>query len=205
MEWDEVPAESGWSERSQDSDRRPRNGRETAARAEFLDFYAEQFPKVVRFVMTARSAILADAQDAAQDAFVEAWRTVHQPGGWEQIRQREAWIRRVALRRYARPSGARRPPPTVPGAELLLSGMAQQGPGPQELAGQTLDVMTALRALEPEIRDVMAFHLDGFACGVIADQFGIDEQRVRNLLKKARINLVRELTRVPEQEGGMAR
>ncbi|TDB79208.1 sigma-70 family RNA polymerase sigma factor [Actinomadura sp. KC216] len=176
-------------------------------RETFLDFYADEYQQVVRFLMIARGAALHAAEDAAQEAFIEAWRTAHLPGDWERIGNRRAWIRTIALRRYNRPDGTRRRrPPTVPGVEEVLADLPSLRPDPADLAIGTMRVLQALRAIEDDqARAVMAFTLDGHSDRVIAAHMDIDPQRVRNLRAKARTLLRRHLGPVRRQEGEAAR
>ncbi|WUH98052.1 hypothetical protein OHR68_31805 [Spirillospora sp. NBC_00431] len=176
-------------------------------RKHFLDFYTEQYTQVVRFVMIARRATLHTAEDAAQEAFIEAWHTVHRPGAWERIDNREAWIRTIALRRHDRPGGTRRrEPPTVSGLEGLFADRSCPQPNPADLATGTVRVLEALHAIhDDQARAVMAFTLDGHPDSVIAAQLVVDPQKVRNLRTKARTQLRRYLSSSHTQEGGTAR
>jgi RNA polymerase sigma factor (sigma-70 family) len=152
-------------------------------RAEWICFYDAQQPLVVRFVML-NGASLADAEDAAQEAFTESWDLMSRdPGLWQKITHKEAWIRTVALRRYWRPPGPRRRPLTVAGE---VPDLPASGPGPEELTAQTQLVLRELQSLDEEARAVMAFDLDDFPPAVIAEMLHISQQRVRDLRKKAR-------------------
>ncbi|WP_344898799.1 sigma-70 family RNA polymerase sigma factor [Actinomadura meridiana] len=178
-----------------------------AARVQFLDFFTEQHPQVVRFVMFARHATFHAAEDAAQEAFIEAWRTTDRPGAWDQIRDPKAWIRTIALRRHDRPGGTRRrEPPTISGVEELLTDHPAPQPDPSDLASGTARVLQALDAIDDDLtRAVMAFTLDGYPDSVIAAQTGTDTQRVRNHRAKARKLLRRYLGSSGTQEGGTGR
>ncbi len=79
-------------------------------RTDWISFYDTHYHRVVRFVMH-NGASQADAQDAAQEAFIESWALMSSdPSRWQAITGKEAWIRTVALRRYRRPPGPRRRP-----------------------------------------------------------------------------------------------
>jgi RNA polymerase sigma factor (sigma-70 family) len=178
-------------------------GRLEEMRAELLQLYDAHYHRVVAF-LRAYGATLLDAQDAAQEAFLEAWRAVTTPGGWEQVEHPAAWIRMIALRRYRRPSDRRRQPPTTIISDDLLE-LPQPGPDPADLTAQTLDVLAALRSLDSEVRAVMAFYLDGFSAVETGAALEIDDQRVRNLRKKGRAQLAQILAQTRQQEGGTAR
>ncbi len=178
-----------------------------AMRKQFLDFYSDQYPKVVRFVRWARGADLPAAEDAAQGAFLEAWRIVQQPVDWEMIRNPEAWIRTVALRQHDRPAGMRRCQPiTLFVDDELMALIAPSQDDPAELSTLTIDVLNALQGIDDEqARIVMAFTLDDFTDTTIGRQLGIDPQLVRNLRAKARRVLAKRLAPVHVQEGDTAR
>lgn len=55
-------------------------------------------------------------------------------------------------------------------------------------------VLQALRTLDEESRAVMAFHLDDFTTKEIAAALELTEQRVRDVMKKARAALRTALT-----------
>src|SRR5690348_6117145 len=131
----------------------------TEARAAFIDLYDSQYLHVVRFVMRC-GASLQQAEDATQDAFLEAWPLTSDPAAWAAIRSPQAWIRTSAFRKYRRPPGPRKQPVTLTAAEVPE--MPQGGPGHADLTHETLLVLDALRGLEPKYRAIMAFHLDGF-------------------------------------------
>jgi RNA polymerase sigma-70 factor (ECF subfamily) len=159
-------------------------------RAEWIDFYDTHYHRIVRFLMH-NGASQADAQDAAQDAFIESFDLMtRSPDRWLAVTGKTTWIRTVALRRYLRPPGPRRRPlatvdeiPDVPAP----------GPGHDELTVQAQLVVRALQALDEDARTVMAFDMDGIPAADIADALGITQQRVRDVRKKARVALKQEL------------
>lgn len=168
-------------------------------RAEWIDFYDAQFHRVVRFVM--RTGASQDAaRDAAQEAFLESWKLLDRnPGGWQEILHKEAWIRKVALLRYGRPPGRRRRPLIADGEIPDRSG---PGPGHDELTVQAQSVLDALRTLDQESRSVIAYDMDGIPADVIAREMGISSQRVRDIRKKARAALKRWLASERESREG---
>ncbi|TDD83481.1 RNA polymerase sigma factor [Actinomadura rubrisoli] len=174
-----------------------------AMREPFLELFEHHHRKVVAFLMS-NGATLAEAQDAAQDAFLEAWQSATS-GTWEQISNPPAWIRVVALRRYRRPPGPRNRPLVTSSSPELLPDEPASALGPEELTTQTLTVLGALQNLDEECKTVMAFHLDDFPAVEIAKALRTDAQKVRNLLKKARAQLAQDLAAPDDQKGGTAR
>ena len=175
-----------------------------AMREEFLDLYERERPLVERFLMLA-GAGRQDAEDGAHEAFAEAWRLVAQ-GSWHQVGNRRAWLRTVAYRCFARPPGQRRSARAVSTAPADLPGLNQDGASPDhaEPTVQALSVLDALNRLgDRQASAVIALDLDAFTGSEIAAILGIDEQRVRDLRKKARSHLKRILaatTLVGEEE-----
>jgi RNA polymerase sigma factor (sigma-70 family) len=165
--------------------------------ADFSEFFDSQSHKVVAFLMQ-NGASLQDAEDAAQQALVDAWKLSQDRVRWEKIRNPEGWIREVARRKYLRPPGPRRRPPTQAG-DLPEMPSLQADPG--ELTPATLDLLAALRTLDDEARAVMAYRMDGFNFREIADAMGIYEQRARDIQKRTRRILMRILGNGDGQDG----
>jgi RNA polymerase sigma factor (sigma-70 family) len=169
-------------------------------RTEWTAFYDANYNRVVRFMIHALGASFDDAQDAAQEAFTESWKLMSRdPGGWRAIENKEAWIRTIALRRHARPPGARRRPLTARGRGI--PDWPAPGPDHSELTAQAQAVLQALRCLDDESRAVMAFSLDHFTTADIAGALNITPQRVRDVKKKARATLRRRLAEGTAAEG----
>lgn len=143
--------------------------------------FDQQYHSVVRFVMIC-GANAHDAQDATQEAFIEAFRRADD-GRWTAVRDPGGWLRRVALRRYQRMVRRKLPVPRP-----MTDGDARLTPGldPSSYSADVMDALSALRRLPPPCRAIMAFHLDGFSGVETAAQLGITEQQARDLLKKAR-------------------
>jgi RNA polymerase sigma factor (sigma-70 family) len=161
-------------------------------------FYDDHYHRVVRFMMQ-NGASLADAQDAASEAFVASWVLMNRnPDAWQAVSSHAAWVRTVALRRLARPPGPRRRPLT---ANSDVPDQPGPGPGHAELTTQAEAVLQALRALDNEARAVMAFYIDGFTTAETATALSITQQRVRDVRKKARAALKRQLTMNAAAEG----
>jgi RNA polymerase sigma factor (sigma-70 family) len=98
----------------------------------------------------------------------------------------------VALRLCRRPPGRRIRPRVAEGVDV--PDQPYPGPGPGELTAQTQTVLQALRRLDEEAREVMAFYLDDFTSTQIAAALNLTEQRVRDVKKKARAALATAFT-----------
>jgi RNA polymerase sigma factor (sigma-70 family) len=169
----------------------PVAGSPMQVRAEWTGFYDAHYHRVVRFLVH-MGASRAEAEEAAQEAFIESWTLMERdPDHWNRHPRKEAWIRTVALRRYRRPPGPRRRP-LVTGAEI--PDVPAPGPGHDELTVQTQFVLRALQVLDEEARAVMAFDMDDFPAADIALELGITQQRVWDVKKRARAALRKELT-----------
>lgn len=160
--------------------------------------FKAHYHKLIRFVMC-MGASLRDAEEAASDAFYEGLVLAKgKPNEWNEIRSKEAWLRTVALRRCRRPSGLRRRPP------LLVAELPDQlvrGTGHEDTVAGAQDVLRVLHTLPDEERTVAAFDLDDIPTADIAHSLEITEQRVRDVRKKYRAKLKRELGGNMNREG----
>jgi RNA polymerase sigma factor (sigma-70 family) len=171
----------------------PRSGSRTVqftpseAREAFLDFHQQEYLNVVAFLMIT-GAVRQDAEDAAQEAFLDAWRLANRPGGWETIDTPRGWIRKVALRKYNRlqKEGSLKRRIVTELTEIIP---IDHTPDHGELTVQTEFVRAVIRELDPDTRIVMAYHIDGFRPAEIARQLSVDSQRIRDLIKKGRKDL----------------
>jgi RNA polymerase sigma factor (sigma-70 family) len=121
----------------------------------------------------------ADAEDATQEAMLEAWRQR------DTIQYPVSWVRTVAIRAYW--DRVRMRPQTVP-----LDGSASQAVGEPDLgifAEEQQQVLHALRVLPPEQRTVVALFYDGATCDEIAAETGKSPATVRSHLRHARRTL----------------
>jgi RNA polymerase sigma factor (sigma-70 family) len=183
----------------------PTGGREPTADAArmaavrdcFFEFFDAEYVLVVRFLMRC-GANLHDAEDAAQEAFTDAWVHMGRDGKWTDVTEPRGWIRRVALRKYHRPPGRRPRLQTVSVADVPE--LRQHDIGNDDMAAETLSVVDALRRLDPPLPVIMGFHRDGLTAVEIGAQLGMTAQQVRDLIKKARRILARELAGIRDPE-----
>jgi RNA polymerase sigma-70 factor (ECF subfamily) len=132
---------------------------------------------------------LHEAEDAAQEAFVTAYRAV---GSWRQDGPFGAWLRRIAIRIAVRRSQRRRTvawlDPSNPGA-----GDVAGGPDPAHLtlrAERAAGVRDALARLDEPYREVVALRFFGeLSLGEIADQTGRPLGTVKTHLHRGLLRL----------------
>ncbi|WP_410814788.1 sigma-70 family RNA polymerase sigma factor [Micromonospora sp. 067-2] len=142
---------------------------------EYAVCYEQERLPLVRFLIY-RGAAPQDAFDAAQHAFVEAWRR------WEQIHNPRTWLRTVAIRAVAKANQ-----PTVPLDEKY--DIADSAPLGSQVSEETMDLVAALRQLPPAQREIMVWTIDGFAPSEIAKELGLSPEAARQGLHRARENM----------------
>lgn len=152
----------------------------------FETFAKNEYPRLQIFLIRC-GASPEDSDDAAQDAFLDAWKLVaYSPSRWIAIREPCLWVRRVALRALARPRGQnRRQLRTIP-LDPDHGGHDQAGHDWAEQVILEADVRAALHCLPETQRHAMAYRMDGFKYAVVAAELGVTEQRARDLIKQAR-------------------
>ena len=133
---------------------------------------------------------LHEAEDAAQEAFVTAFRSL---GTWREDGPFGAWLTRIAVRIAIRRSQKRRTvtwlDPANPGTAMDQSG----GPDPATVslrAERAADVRDALARLEEPYREVVALRFFGdLSLGEIADQTGRPLGTVKTHLHRGLLRL----------------
>jgi RNA polymerase sigma factor (sigma-70 family) len=149
----------------------------------FIEFYDREYHLVVRFIMNCGAGLTA-AEDAAQDAFLDVWKLMSVTRKWADVADPRGWIRAVALNKYRRPPGRCQPLLTI--AHSAMADTEDPSVSPVDLSVSAMQVIDALRSLEPELKAVMAFDLDGFTAAEAGRYLGLTDQQVRDRRKKAR-------------------
>lgn len=156
----------------------------------FSTFYRAFAPDLVGFLIW-QGARPADAAEIAQEAMTAAFRS------WGSIDSARAWTRRVASRAYAR---------RIASVEEDLVAEIPEARSPLVSDPSALDsvvgrheVLRLLALLPPRQRQVMAWTVDGFAPGEIAEELKMEPEAVRSSLYKARRTLAQHLD---PSEGG---
>jgi len=151
----------------------------------------ERHAPMVRRLTRAVLRHAADADDAAQDAFVSAWRSL---GRFDPAQAFAPWLARIALN-AARDMGRRR---RVRETEAVPATISTPDPGPEEdadrlLLRQRLDA--ALAALPERQRlAVVLFDVEGYRHAEIAELLDVPEGTVRSEVFHGRRRLRAELT-----------
>ena len=141
-------------------------------------FFYERFGKTVVMLIT-MGASRADAEDATQEAMLQAWRQR------DTIQSPVPWVHAVAKRVYWDRVGRR--PQTIPLDESASQTAAE--PDLSFFVEEQQQVIHALRALPPEQRTVVALFYDGATCEEIAEATGKSPATVRSHLRHARRTL----------------
>jgi RNA polymerase sigma factor (sigma-70 family) len=146
----------------------------------FVSFFPEQFRKTA-FLLIRMGASRVDAEDATQEAMVQALRK------WDRVSKPAAWVTTVAIcewrkllrRRSQTVSLDESVQEPVPASDLSVLSEEQQY------------VLGLFRALPFMQRCVVALLYDGYTRGEIADMLNISEATVRSHLRHACNNLKR--------------
>jgi RNA polymerase sigma factor (sigma-70 family) len=183
MDHDEEEQLQGW-----------RRGDEAAAREVFTRYY----PRAVRIALLSGLSA-ADAQDCAQDAFVQAYERRAQ---LRDLRAFPLWFHRIVTRRIldmlTGPLKRERPLESESGAELWNAASALHAPPSDELvvlAEEREEIWRWVQALAPRARTaiVLRYYAD-FSTREVASMLDVREGAARVILHRA-IAELRERTR----------
>jgi RNA polymerase sigma-70 factor (ECF subfamily) len=149
------------------------------SREDFDRLYRSAYPRVFR-TLVAILADPADAEDCAQDAFVQAFKAW---GRWRPDAPAEAWIHRIAVNLAI--SYRRRARLRTVGELVRRLGRPSLGKNPAEVATQP-DLLGALRILPPKLAAAIVLrHYHGYNNREIAAALGVSERTVGTRLKQA--------------------
>ncbi len=153
------------------------------SREDFDRLYRSAYPRVYRTL----TAILADpdeAEDCAQDAFVQAFQAWER---WRPDAPAEAWIHRIAVNRAI--SQRRRARLRTVGEILRRLGRPGHAPDPADVATGP-DILSALRALPPKLAAAIVLrHYHGYNNREIAAALGVSERTIGTRLRQAAARL----------------
>ena len=150
-----------------------------AATPDLEELYDASYRRLV-VQLFAVCGVLADAEDAVQEAFVTALRKRRE---LSRVANPEAWLRTVAFNhlrgRWRHASVVRRYQGRVPGPQRAVE------VGPEHVA-----IVTALGEVDREQRQVVVLHyLADLGIAEIAAELGIPEGTVKSRLSRARAKL----------------
>ncbi|NMO53422.1 sigma-70 family RNA polymerase sigma factor [Actinoplanes sp. TBRC 11911] len=146
---------------------------------EFELFYLRELPRLVAFLAT-HGARVSMATDVAQETMMQAYRR------WDDLEKPRAWIRTVASRTWWRQEQQQRqeiPHDQCPDSHTLLDVDAAT-----EIESRH-EVLSILKTLPIQQRQVMAWFYDGYQPNEIAAVLGKPVTTVRSLLRHARAAL----------------
>ena len=154
-----------------------------------------------RLVFAVAMQVLGDralAEDATQQAFVQAWRSAH---SFDTERDLAPWLATIARRAAVdvhRREGDRR----MSSLDDPLIGRWRASTGGLDRAYETWTVREAVDALPPEERDVVRLqHLEGFTHAEIAKQLAIPIGTVKSRSSRAHRRLAGQLGYLREVSG----
>lgn len=159
----------------------------------FPSYYRTDFTPLINFVMNL-GAKQEEARDVAQEAMQAAMRA------WPEIEHPHAFTRKVATRVFLRDIQKRRRI-----REAVLKDADHRTVASPDIAARQADdrfVLELLNLLAPEQRTVMAWTIDGYGPGEIAEMTGHKPATVRSHLRHARHRLGRELENRKEAGDG---
>src|SRR6202165_182954 len=152
---------------------------EPGSAEDFDRLYRTAYPRVFRTL----SAILGDpaeAEDCAQDAFVQAFRAWHR---WRPDAPAEAWVHRIAVNRAI--SVRRRARLRTVAEVLRRLGRPATSVNPADAATRP-DLLTALRSLPPKLAAAIVLrHYHGYNNREIAAALGVSERTIGSRLHQA--------------------
>lgn len=153
----------------------------------FDDFFRVDFPKLVKFLLTAGFGF-EESQDAAADAMVDAYRR------WGRVRNPTAYVRTAAM--HSATNQARRDRAGLP-RSIKGGWVTPERVDPFASVDEHLDagprLLALVRCLPDQQRLVLAWHLDGFKNTEIADHIGLAPGTVGSHLRHAKRRLRAEL------------
>jgi RNA polymerase sigma-70 factor (ECF subfamily) len=152
---------------------------EPGSREDFDRLYRAAYPRVYR-TLTAILGDPAEAEDCAQDAFVQAFNAW---GRWRPDAPAEAWIHRIAVNRAI---SQRRKAKLRSVGELLRRLGRPAGAADPAILATRPDVLTALRAIPPKLAAAIVLrHYHGYSNREIAAAIGVSERTVGTRLRQA--------------------
>lgn len=178
-----------------DSDRTCRRGATRladvshAVREDFRKLVEENYDAVVKYLQ-GLGATIADAQDATQEAFTDAWQRIREEGT-ASIYAPRGWLRLVARRKYRHPSTRRTEVLATP--VPYLPEVVRGEDDPSALSALAVSVRRGLERMGDPLRTILELTMDGLTAREIFAALGggdrptpRDLQWITDQLKEAR-------------------
>jgi DNA-directed RNA polymerase specialized sigma24 family protein len=160
-----------------------------AVREDFRKLVQENYDAVVKYVQ-GLGATIADAQDATQEAFTDAWQRISEDGT-ASIYAPRGWLRLVARRKYQQPSSRRGAVLAIP--VPYLPEVVRGNDDPSALSALAVSVRRGLEQMGDPLRTILELSMDGLTAREIVAALGRGDQPsqaelqwVQDQLKKAR-------------------
>ena len=173
-----------------------------AVREDFRRLVEENYDAVVKYVR-GLGATLADAQDATQEAFTDAWQRISEDGT-AAIHSPRGWLRLVARRKYQQPGSRRTEVLALP--VPFLPEVVRGSDDPSALPALAVSVRRGLERMGDPLRTILELSMDGLTAREIVAALGRGDQPsqaelqwIQDQLKKARKIMWTYLT---DEEGG---
>jgi len=147
----------------------------SGATERFANFYRAESQQLVRFLMHV-GATNEDAYDAAQEAFIAAWKN------WDDIESPRAWIRTVAYRALSRRLRIVEKEESASDYDAVIQDVAEQSFHSQE-------VVRLIEALPRNQRATLALLAAEFSVREISEILGISPATVRVHIHRGRARL----------------
>ena len=146
----------------------------------FASFFRDEYRPVVLYLLKS-GASGAEAEDAVQEAMIQAYQA------WDRIRSPRAWVRKAAFSCYLRQKEKVNKETRVADPEALMAD--HTSPTGDDHYEERLRVVTLIRRLPAQQRQVAALFYDGLSLAEIAEVTGKPVATVRSLLRHARNRL----------------
>jgi DNA-directed RNA polymerase specialized sigma24 family protein len=128
-----------------------------AVREDFRKLVEENYDAVVKYVL-GLGATIVDAQDAAQEAFADAWKRISKDGT-ASIHAPRGWLRRVALRKYQQRGARKTEVPAMP--VPYLPEVVHTDDDPSALSALAVSVQRGLEQMGDPLRTILELTMDG--------------------------------------------
>lgn len=168
---------------------------EEADSNDFAGFYTASATRVVGYLYVVLGSV-AEAEDAAQEAYTRAWLRWSQLRGYDDP---EAWVRTVGFR--VAMSSWHKAKNRLTAHRRSADGSGAAGTHVPDMSPDRLVVVDALRRIPAEQRRALVlFHLLGLTVNEIADEIGVPSGTVKARLSRGRKALAPHVSEFADDE-----